>query len=44
MPTTAKKEPEFRLDDMIRAAGHIPLRLPAYHCELNPIERVSYDY
>jgi transposase len=29
---------KFTVDDIIRKAGHIPLRLPPYHCELNPIE------
>jgi transposase len=28
------------VDEMILNAGHIPLRLTPYHCELNPIELV----
>ena len=36
----AAEEPRYRVDDMIREAGHEPLRLPPYHCELNPIERI----
>lgn len=28
-----KLEPMYRSDDMIREAGHIPLRLPVYHCK-----------
>jgi transposase len=31
---------QFTVDDIIRKAGHIPLRLPPYHCELNPIELI----
>ena len=30
----------YTVDDIIRNSGHIPLRLPPYHCELNPIELV----
>ena len=28
-----KLEPMYKTDDMIRDAGHIPLRLPVYHCK-----------
>jgi transposase len=28
------------VDDIIRDAGHVPIRLPPYHCYLNPIEFV----
>ncbi|XP_055904959.1 uncharacterized protein LOC129940597 [Eupeodes corollae] len=30
----------YVVDDMAQAAGHEVLRLPPYHCELNPIELV----
>ena len=30
----------YRVDDMAEAAGHKVLRLPPYHCELNPIELI----
>jgi len=30
----------YNVDDMVNNAGHIPLRLPPYHCILNPIELV----
>lgn len=30
----------YRVDEMARAAGHTIIRLPPYHCELNPIELV----
>jgi transposase len=28
------------MNEMILNAGHFPLRLPPYHCKLNPIELV----
>ena len=31
-------EKQYKADEIIRAHGHIPLRLPPYMCELNPIE------
>jgi transposase len=31
---------EYIIDQMIIAHGHIPIRLPPYHCHLNPIELV----
>ena len=31
---------EHEADRLIRAAGHETLRLPAYHCSLNPIELI----
>ncbi len=31
---------QHTVDEIILNAGHIPLRLPPYHCELNPIELV----
>ena len=36
----AAEEPKYRVDDIIKEAGHTPLRLPPYHCDLNPIERI----
>ena len=36
----AAEEPRFKIDDLIREYGHEPLRLPPYHCDLNPIERI----
>ena len=33
----AKSEPRYRVDDIIREAGHQVVRLPPYHCDLNPI-------
>ena len=29
---------KFAVDEMAKAAGHEVVRLPPYHCELNPIE------
>ena len=31
-------KPKFVIDEMAKAAGHEVVRLPPYHCELNPIE------
>ena len=33
----AAEEPRYKVDDMIKEAGHDVLRLPPYHCDLNPI-------
>ena len=30
--------PKYVVDEMAKAAGHEIVRLPPYHCELNPIE------
>ena len=38
-----KPDPVYRADLMIRNAGHETLRLPPYHCSLNPIELVWGD-
>ena len=35
-----KRPVEYEADTLIRAAGHDVLRLPAYHCSLNPIELI----
>ena len=37
---TEKKDPRYKVDDLIRDHGHEVLRLPPYHCDLNPIERI----
>ena len=31
-------KPKYVIDEMAKAAGHEVVRLPPYHCELNPIE------
>lgn len=31
---------KYKLDELAKANGHSVLRLPPYHCELNPMERV----
>ena len=31
-------KPKFVVDEMAKAVGHEVVRLPPYHCELNPIE------
>ena len=31
-------KPKYVVDEMAKAAGHEVVRLPPYHCELNPIE------
>ena len=33
----AAEEPRYKVDDIIKEAGHEVLRLPPYHCDLNPI-------
>ena len=35
-----KPEKRFVLDEMLAANGHLTLRLPPYHCNLNPIELI----
>ena len=30
--------PKYAVDEMAKASGHEVVRLPPYHCELNPIE------
>ena len=35
-----KPRPRYVIDDLASANGHEVLRLPPYHCELNPIEMV----
>ena len=36
----AAEEPRFKVDDLVKEYGHEVLRLPPYHCDLNPIERI----
>lgn len=38
-----QSEKNYTLDEMLKAAGHIVLRLPPYHPDLNPIELVWAD-
>ena len=33
-----KLTPKYAVDEMAKAARHEVVRLPPYHCELNPIE------
>ena len=35
-----RQEPKYKVDQLIKDAGHSVLRLPPYHCDLNPIERI----
>ena len=35
-----KSDPRYRIDQVTREAGHTVLRLPPYHCDLNPIELI----
>ena len=37
-------KPSYFVDDIIRKADHIPLRLPPYMCDLNPIEKIWNSY
>lgn len=30
----------YYVDELLKQHGHIVLRLPPYHCELNPIEQI----
>ncbi|KAJ0170377.1 hypothetical protein K1T71_014305 [Dendrolimus kikuchii] len=38
-----QSEKIYTIDEMLKAAGHIVLRLPPYHPDLNPIELVWAD-
>ena len=42
--TANLEPPKYRVDDMIKDAGHIVLRLPPYHCELNPIGNLHTNH
>lgn len=35
-----KPEPVYEADEMLKEHGHEVLRLPPYHCDLNPIELI----
>ena len=35
-----KSDPRYRIGQVTREAGHTVLRLPPYHCDLNPIELI----
>ena len=35
-----KSDPRYRIDQLFKEAGHTVLRLPPYHCDLNPIELI----
>lgn len=37
---TNKPEPIYEIDELLSEHGHIILRLPPYHCDLNPIELI----
>ena len=37
----AAQNPQYRVDDIIKDAGHQVLRLPPYHCDLNPIGKYN---
>ena len=32
------RKPKYVIDEMAKAAGHEVVRIPPYHCELNPIK------
>ena len=34
----------FMLETVLREAGHLCIFLPKFHCELNPIEMVSFSF
>lgn len=35
-----KPEPVYYIDELLGEHGHTVIRLPPYHCDLNPIELV----
>lgn len=35
-----KPEPKFEIDELLGSHGHTVVRLPPYHCDLNPIELI----
>ena len=39
-----KANPQYVIDDMIKAYGMVLLRTPPYHCEINPIGKYSSLY
>ena len=38
-----KPPPKFKFDELLKEHGHEALRLPPYHCDLNPIELIWGD-
>ena len=38
-----KGPPIYKVDEFLKRKGHEVLRLPPYHCELNPIELIWGD-
>ena len=36
-----RPEQVYQTDDIAHASGHLVLRLPVRHCELNPIELIQ---
>ena len=36
----AVENPRYKVDQLIESFGMVVLRLPPYHCELNPIEKI----
>ena len=39
--TMNRPEQVYQTDDIAHASGHLVLRLPVRHCELNPIELIQ---
>lgn len=37
---TKSYDKTYFVDEIVKASGNIPLRLPPYHCDLNPIEMI----
>lgn len=35
-----KRDPQYEVEKMLNEHGHEVLRLPPYHCDLNPIEKI----
>lgn len=35
-----KGDPQYEIEQMLNEHGHEVLRLPPYHCDLNPIEKI----
>ena len=38
-----KPDPVYKVDEFLKRHGHLALRLPPYHCDLNPIELIWGD-
>jgi hypothetical protein len=39
-----KGPPIYKVDEFLKRKGHEVLRLPPYHCELNPIELIFFQF